>query len=59
MFLLLAAEVDDQVADLLVEGVRLLPGCRFAVHSHTVLRATGQKQMKETHKLKKQRQGSV
>ena len=43
MFLLLAAEVDDQVADLLVEGVRLLPGCRFAVHSHTVLRATGYK----------------
>ena len=40
---LLATELDHQVADFLVEDVRLLPGGSLAVHSHTVLGATEMK----------------
>ena len=40
---LLATELNHQVADFLVEGVRLLPSGSLAVHSDTVLGATDYK----------------
>ena len=43
---LLATELNNKVADLLVEDIGLLPGRSLAVDSHTVLSATGYKEMR-------------
>ena len=46
---LLATELNNKVADLLVENISLLPGRSLAVDSHTVLSATGYKEMRERY----------